>query len=74
MPNKFVILSILLVCTVAVTAQAVTVEEPEIYTLRLDEATVVKGYTFVSPDGDFKVGVRDRAVEEPVTVRFKKIQ
>lgn len=48
-------------------------EEPTIYTLRLDEATIIKGYTFVSPDSDFKVGVRDMAVVEPVTVRFKKI-
>ena len=49
------------------------VEEPTIYTLRLDESTVIKGYTFVSPDNDFKVGVVDRAVTEPITVRFKKI-
>lgn len=49
------------------------VEEPVIYTLRLDEATVVKGYTFVAPENDFKVGVVDRAVVEPMTIRFKKI-
>ncbi|MFH1890066.1 MAG: RlpA-like double-psi beta-barrel domain-containing protein [Candidatus Kuenenbacteria bacterium] len=53
--------------------EAVEIEEPEIYTLRLDEATVLKGYTFISPDEDFKVGVRDMAVEKPVTVRLKKI-
>ncbi|HRY63280.1 MAG TPA: RlpA-like double-psi beta-barrel domain-containing protein [Patescibacteria group bacterium] len=53
--------------------ESVAVEEPTIYTLRLDEATVVKGYTFVAPDNDFKVGVVDKAVTEPVTVRFKKI-
>jgi len=49
------------------------VEEPAIYTLRLDEATVLKGYTFVSPDKDFKVGVVDGAATEPMTVRFKQI-
>ncbi|NMC51133.1 hypothetical protein GYA54_00170 [Candidatus Kuenenbacteria bacterium] len=48
-------------------------EEPAIYTLRLDEATITKGYTFIAPDNDFKVGVIDRAVIEPITVRFKKI-
>ena len=49
------------------------IEEPIIYTLRLDEATITKGYTFIAPDNDFKVGVVDKAVTEPVTVRFKKI-
>jgi hypothetical protein len=49
------------------------VEEPVIYTLKLDEATILKGYTFVAPDNDFKVGVVDKAVIEPITVRFKKI-
>ncbi len=48
-------------------------EEPVIYTLRLDKETIAKGYTFVAPDNDFKVGVRDGSVAEPVTVRFKKI-
>jgi len=49
------------------------IEQPTIYSLRLDEATVVKGYTFISPDNDFKVGVVDQAVIEPITVRFKQI-
>ena len=50
-----------------------TEEDLYIHTLRLDEATILKGYTFISPNEDFKVGVRDRAVTEPITVRFKKI-
>jgi len=45
----------------------------KIYTLRLDRPTVLKGYTFVAPDSAFKVGVVDKAVVEPITVRFKEI-
>lgn len=58
---------------IADAADAQIIEEPTIYTLRLDEATVLRGYTFVAPENDFKVGVRDKAVNEPVTVRFKQI-
>jgi len=50
-----------------------TVEEPMIYALRLDEATVLRGYTFTTSENDFKVGVVDKAVIKPLTVRFKKI-
>lgn len=65
----------ILICGILLgfSAGAVEVEEPEVYTLRLDEATVLKGYTFVSPEEDFKVGVVDGAVAEPMTVRFKQI-
>ena len=52
---------------------AVEIEEPQIYAIHLDESTIAKGYTFVSPDGDFKIGVRDGAINTPVTVRFKRI-
>ncbi len=48
-------------------------QELKIYTLHLDQKTILKGYTFVAPDNDFKVGVVDKAVTEPVTVRFKQI-
>ncbi|NMB48789.1 hypothetical protein GYA13_05170 [Candidatus Kuenenbacteria bacterium] len=51
----------------------VIVAEPTIYTLKLDQETIAKGYTFIAPENDFKVGVVAGAVIEPVTVRFKKI-
>lgn len=55
------------------TAVATSEAEPVVYTLKLDAATITRGYTFVAPEGDFKVGVVDGAVSEPLTVRFKKI-
>ena len=55
------------------TRASVITEEPQIYTLRLDQPTIIKGYTFISPTQDFKVGVIPEAVKEPVTVRFKRI-
>ncbi|HOZ36830.1 MAG TPA: hypothetical protein PLR18_03295 [bacterium] len=47
--------------------------EPLTYTLKLDQETIAKGYTFVAPENEFKVGVVPGAVIEPTTVRFKKI-
>ena len=73
MKKAYIIISLAFFLCFASAVWAVNIEEPAIYTLRLDENTVIKGYTFVSPDKDFKVGVRDNALAEPVTVRFKKI-
>jgi len=74
------LLVVVMLMGLALTTKAQTIDNPEInadgleiYSLKLDKATVLKGYTFVAPDKDFKVGVVDEAVTEPITVRFKKI-
>ncbi len=75
--NLIIIISVLFFWQTAVQAQAESgqsqAQELKIYSLHLDKKTILKGYTFVAPDEDFKVGVVDKAVMEPITVRFKQI-
>ncbi len=75
--NLIIIIGIALNAGIFIKARAMAEEdsaqELKIYTLHLDKKTILKGYTFVAPNKDFKVGVVDKAVKEPVTVRFKQI-
>ncbi len=75
--NLIVIISGLFFTQTVIKAQIGTrknkTQELKIYTLHLDQKTILRGYTFVAPDSDFKVGVVDKAVREPITVRFKQI-
>jgi len=41
--------------------------------LFIDEATIIKGYTVILGDNDFKLGVRDRAISQAATAVLREI-
>ncbi len=49
------------------------ISEPEIYSLSIDQDTILKGYTVTFSNGDFNIGLLDKAVTEAVDVTIKKI-
>lgn len=74
--NLFLSLLLIVNCLLLTVSPALAGEEPwanREWQLYIDETTILKGYTVVAGENEFKLGVRDRAISQAATAVLREL-